>query len=89
MVEYSRHKKVEECPAKGQTCNACGGLNQHARVCLKSGKVSIKGQKGKKRINATKQETEGTESSDGDQDKSHGKVNTIDIRAVKGCAKQR
>ena len=45
---YSRHKKVEECPAKGQTCNACGGLNHYARVCLKSGKVSIKGQKSKK-----------------------------------------
>eukprot|EP00731_Ephydatia_muelleri_P021050 Em0013g777a len=86
---YSRHKKVEECPAKGQTCNACGGLNHYARVCLKSGKVSIKGQKGKKRINAMKQakETGGTESSnDDDQDISCGEVNTIHIRAVKGCA---
>ena len=86
MVGYSRHKKVEQCPAKEQTCNACGGLNHHARICLKSGNVSIKGQKGKKRINAMKQETEGTESSDCDQDKSYGKVNTIHIRAVKGCA---
>eukprot|EP00731_Ephydatia_muelleri_P010462 Em0005g1048a len=86
---YSRHKKVEECPAKGQACNACGGLNHYARVCLKSGKVSIKGQKGKKRINAMKQakETGGTESSnDDDQDISCGEVNTIHIRAVKGCA---
>ena len=47
---------------------------------------SIKGQKGKKRINAMKQVTEKTESSDGDQDKSCGKVNTIHIRSVKGCA---
>ena len=42
------------------------------------------GAEGKKRT--MKQETEGTESSDGDQDKSYGKVNTIHIRAVKGCA---
>ena len=63
-------------------------MNHYARVCLKSGKVSIKGQKGKKRINAMKQEkeTKGTESSDDkDQDKSYGGVNTIHIQAVKVC----
>ena len=49
-------------------------------------KFPQRGRKARKRINAMKQETEGTESSDGVQDKSYGKVNTIHIHAVKGCA---
>ena len=72
--------------SKGADMQRLWWIEPPCQVCLKSGKVSIKGQKGKKRINAMKQETEGTESSDGDQDKSYGKVNTIHIRAVKGCA---
>lgn len=35
-----RHRKLTECPARGQKCNACGKLNHFAKVCIKSGRAA-------------------------------------------------
>ena len=85
---FRKHGRGENCAAKGSTCNACGGPNHFARVCLKTGNASVihRREKHTRKLNTVGHgsSTDGPEESDIDDIDSD--INVVHVRALKGLS---
>ena len=76
---HPRHGRGQSCPAVGTRCRACNGPDHFARVCVKSGRASVVGDRirDKKQVNKLSEVEPGI---DDTSDESQGNGSDLNVR---------
>ncbi|KAL5516393.1 hypothetical protein EMCRGX_G001699 [Ephydatia muelleri] len=84
--EHPRHGRGQSCPAVGTRCRACNGPDHFARVCVKSGRASVVGDRirDKKQVNKLSEVEPGIDDTSDESQGNGSDLNVIHIQAIKG-----
>ena len=83
---HPRHGRGQSCPAVGTRCRACNGPDHFARVCVKSGRASVVGDRirDKKQVNKLSEVEPGIDDTSDESQGNGSDLNVIHIQAIKG-----